>query len=79
MIIYLDFEVVRKLICFPVKGGLSPYYIPQAIVDQKHLDYKIHCILKFRAFVQANNDNNPTNSNVSRKIDGIYLQSLDEI
>ena len=34
MIIYLDFEVVRKLDYFPVKGGLSPNYTPQTIVYQ---------------------------------------------
>ena len=28
IIIYLSFEVFRKLNYFPVKGGLSPYYIP---------------------------------------------------
>ena len=59
MIRYLDFEVVRKLNYYPVKGGLSPYYSPQNILDQQPLDYKIHFTTTFGALVQANIDNNP--------------------
>ena len=79
IIIYLDFEVVIILNHFPVKGGLSPYYSPQNIVDQKPLDYKKYFKIPFGSFVQVNNYNNPTNSNILRKIYGIYLQSLDKI
>ena len=43
------------------------------------LDYNKHFTIPFETLVQANNDNNPTNSNVSWKIDSIYLQSLDKI
>ena len=62
MIIYLDFEVVIKLNCFPFKGDFSPYYIPLTIVDYKTLEYKIHCKILFRAFDQENNDNTLKNS-----------------
>ena len=68
---YLDFEVVRKLNYFPVKGGLSSYYSPELIVDKRTLDYNKHCKTPFGAFVQAKNDNNPTNSNVLQTIDNI--------
>ena len=79
MIIYLSFEVVTKLNYFPVKGGLSPYYIPRTTVDQKPLDYNKDCIILFGELFQLNNDSNLKNSNVSQKIEGIYLKLLDKI
>ena len=77
MISYLAFGVVIKWNCFPVKVGLSPYYTPQTIVDQQPLEYNKHWTIPFGSFIQANTDNNPTNSNVSRTIDRVYLISLD--
>ena len=60
MVRYLAFEVVRKMNYFPIKGFLSPYYIPQIIVYQQPLEYNKQCTIPFGAFVQANNDNNTT-------------------
>ena len=74
MIKYLAVEVFRKLNHFSVRGGLSPYYSTQSILDQKPLVSNKQCTIPFGAFVQENNDINPTNSNVLRTIDGIYLQ-----
>ena len=68
MIRYLDFEVVIKLNYFPVKGNLSPYYSPWTIFYQQPLDYKIDCTIPFRAFVQANNDNNPKSQLFCKKM-----------
>ena len=48
-------------------------------MDQKPLDYNIHCKITFESFFQENNDNNLTNSNASQKIDGIYQLSLEKI
>ena len=76
---YLDFEVVIKLNYFPVKGSLSPCYSAQTVLDQQPLKYKTNFKIPFGKFIQGNNDNNPTSSNVSQTIDGIYLQSLDKI
>ena len=59
MITYLAYEVVIKLNYFPVKVGLSPYYIPENIVDRQPLYYKIHVTIPFGEFVQSNNDKNP--------------------
>ena len=59
MIKYLDFEVVGKLNCFPVKVCSSPYYSPQTILDLQPLDYNKHGTISFGASVQANNENNP--------------------
>ena len=79
MIRYLAFEVVRKLICFAVKGRLSPYYIPQTIGDEQTLDYNKRCRIPFGAFTQSSNENNPTSSNNLHTINGIHLRSLDTI
>ena len=76
---YLDFEVVKKLNCFPVKVGISPYCSPQTIVYQKTFDYNKHFTIPFGAFFQANNDSNQTNSNALWTIDGIYLLALSQI
>ena len=46
-------------------------------MDQQNLYYNKHWTIPFRKCFQVNNENNPANSNVSRTIDGIYLQSLD--
>ena len=58
MIWYSAFEVIRKLNYFPVKGGLSPYYSSQTIVDNQPLEYNKHCRIPFVAFVQAKNEKN---------------------
>ena len=76
---YLDFEVVIELNCFPVKVGLSPYYIPWTLVYTQPLYYNTHFTIPFGVFSQASNEKTPKNSNVSRTIDGIYLRSLDNI
>ena len=79
MIKYLASVVVIKLKYFPFKKGLSPYCIPQTILDQQPLDHKKHFTIPFGEFSQAKNDNNPKTSNASRTIYGIYLQLLDKI
>ena len=56
-----------------------PYYSPLTILDQQLLDYNKYFTITFGSFVQANNDKNPTNTNVSRTIDVIYLRSLEKI
>ena len=48
-------------------------------MDKQALNYNKHSTIPFGAFVQANNDNNLKNSNVSQKIEGIYLKLLDKI
>ena len=56
-----------------------PYYIPQTIVDKEPFDHNKHCTIPFGEFLQAKNDNNPKNSDVSQSIDSIYLRWLDNI
>ena len=51
MIIYLAFEVVRKLNDFPVKEFLLPYYINQTIVYQQPLEYNKDFTITFGEFI----------------------------
>ena len=59
---------------FPAKGGISNYYSLWMIMDQTNLDYTKHCTTPFGAYIQANQESNPHNMNVSRTRDGIYLR-----
>ena len=44
------------------------------IMDQMNLDYTKHCTTPFGAYVQANHESNPHNTNMLRTRDGIYLR-----
>ena len=74
MIRYLAMYQVNQLNLFPVKGGVSAYYSPRMILNQKNLDYAKHCSVPFGAYVQANHESNRTNSNATRTLDAIYLR-----
>ena len=43
-------------------------------MNQQDLDYEKHCKIPFGAFVQANQENTPTNTRSPRMIDCIYLR-----
>ena len=58
----------------PARGGVSKYYSPHMILKRPTLDWNKHCQYEFRTYVQANQDNNPTNTNRPQTIDGIYLR-----
>ena len=77
MIKALVLEETKKLNYFPVKGGLSPYYSPHMIVRKEDIDYNKHCKIPFGAYVQAEQENDPKNTNKPRTIDAIYLGPLD--
>ena len=64
---------VMQLNFFPTKSGVSTYYSPWMIMDQTNLDYTKHCTMPFGAYVQANHESNPHNTNVSRTRDRTYL------
>ena len=57
------------------KGGVSRHYNPHMILQHQPLDWNQHCKFEFGTYVQANQDNTPTNTNAPRTIDGIYLRS----
>ena len=67
-------ECTSKLNIFPAKGGISPYYSPRILLNQRTLDYKKECQVPFGAYVQAHNQPTYTNSNAPRTLDAIYLR-----
>jgi hypothetical protein len=79
MLRYLAMIAATQLNLFPAKGGISAYYSPHVILGGRNIDFEKHCQVPFGAYVQANQDNNPKNSNAPRTIDAIYLRPLDNI
>ena len=77
MLKYLAMVSTQQLNLFPAKGGISQYFSPHVIMTGKNLDYNKHCQIPFGAYVQANQENTPTNTNAPRTIDAIYLRPLD--
>ena len=73
MIDHLVKDCTWKINLFPVKGGVSSYYGPWTLITKKDVDYELHLKIPFGAYVQAYQENNPTNTNAPRTIDGIYL------
>ena len=76
MLKYLAMECTHQLNLFPAKGGVSPYYSPHMIITGTNWDYNKHCQVPLGAYVQANQDNDPTNTNAPRTIDAIYLRPM---
>jgi len=74
MIRYLAMVSTDQLNFFPAKGGISPYFSPHVILTGRALEFNKHCQYPFGAYVQANNDASPTNTNAPRTIDCIYLR-----
>ena len=79
MLKYLAMECAEKLNYFPAKGGVSAYYSPYTIMSKKDLDFQKHCQVPFGAYVVGNQDNNPTNTNAPRGVDGIYLRPMNNL
>ena len=74
MIKYLAMVQTNLLNLFPVKGGVSKYFSPRAILTNETIDYNKHLSIPFGSYVQASNENKPTNTNLPRTIDAIYLR-----
>ena len=70
-------RLVKWLNMFPPQGGISAHYSPRAIVTGLPLDYNNHCKHSFGSYVQAGNENDPTNTPAPRTLDCIYLDSID--
>jgi hypothetical protein len=58
---------------FPAKGGISANYSPYTILTGQAIDFKKHLAIPFGSYVQANNKNDPSNTNAPRTLDCIYL------
>ncbi len=72
----LAMEVTKNLNVLPAKGGVSEYYSPHMILKRENFDYNKHCVAACGQYVQANQENDPTNTNAARTIDGIYLRPM---
>ena len=68
-------RIIKWLNMFPPKGGVSMHYSPQAIVTNKPLDYNQNCKYAFGSYVQALQENTPTNSPAAQTLDCIFLDS----
>ena len=68
-------RIIKWLNMFPPKGGVSMHYSPQTIVTGKPLDYNYNCKYAFGSYVQALQENIPTNSPAPRTLDCIFLDS----
>ena len=74
MVDILAQECARWLNMFPPNGGASTYYSPLAIISGRIIDYKKHCGIVFGSYVEAGDENDPTNTIKSRTIGCIYLR-----
>ena len=74
MLKHLTMQSAEQLNYFPAKGGISAYYSPYAIIKRRAIDYDRHLRYGFGSYVQAFNENNPTNTNAPRTLDCIYLR-----
>ena len=58
---------------FPADHGVSKHYSPWQLMGNPQLDYKCHFKACFGDYVQANNENVPSNDMRPRTLDCIYL------
>ena len=72
MLKYLGMVSTQQLNLFPAKGGILEYLSPHMIMSKKNIDYNKHCQHMLGTFVQANQDNDPRNTQAPRTIDAIY-------
>ena len=68
-----------KLNTFAAKGGISAYCYPHMILNQINWDHKKHCQYDFGSYFQASKANKPTNNNMARTVDTIYLRQTTNI
>ena len=55
------------------KGGISSYLSPYTLVTRRVVDYDRELATSFGAYVQANQDNTPTNTNRPGTLDCVFL------
>ena len=75
MTVYLTLHVGFMLNVFPAKGGISTYYSPHQLLNQRNITYAKHCAYEFGTYVQCNHFTEPTNMNEPRVLDAIYLRA----
>ena len=68
-----DSSVTMQLNYFPADHGISSHYSPWQLMNNPQLDYNKHFVACFGDYVQASNENVPTNDMRALTIDCIYL------
>ena len=62
-------ESARKVNYFPAMHGISRHYSPRQIMHRTTLDYTKHCRFALGQYVQAHEDNDPSNTQAPRTQD----------
>jgi hypothetical protein len=73
MTIHIVLNVVKLLIFFSTKGGLSETMSPKTIMSGETLDYKKHLSLQIGQYCQVHEEDHPRNSQLSRTKGAISL------
>lgn len=73
MIKKLVLSATKMLNILPAKGGISSYLSPYTLVTRRVVDYDRELATSFGAYVQANQYNTPTNTNLPRTLDCVFL------
>ena len=71
---YLVMQTTAALNNFPARYGLSRYYSPRMILQQKLLNFEMHCKHYTVEYVLAHDDKQIKNNMHPRAIDCIYLR-----
>jgi hypothetical protein len=79
MLKYLAMVSTQQLNLFPAKGGVSAYLSPHTLMTGRNLNYDKQCQVPFGAYIQANQENDPTNTLAPRTIDAIYLRPMNNL
>jgi hypothetical protein len=73
MTIHIVLNVIKLLIFFPTKGGVSDTLSPNTIMSGETLDYKKHLNLQIGQYCQVHEEENPCNSQITRTKGAISL------
>jgi hypothetical protein len=73
MTIHIVLNVVKLLIFFPTKGGVSDTLSPKTIMYGEKLDYNNHLSLQLGQYCQVHEEDNPRNSKIARTKGAISL------
>ena len=75
MIWYGALRVTKLRSYFPKKAGISKYFSPYTILNQRQIVFNKEFAHSFGDYVQAVEDNPPKNKNLLRSKDCIYLRA----
>jgi hypothetical protein len=74
MTIHIVLNVVKLLIFFPTKGGISDTLSPKTIISGETLDYKKHLSLQLGQYCEVHEEENPQNIQITRTKGAISLR-----